>query len=213
MWDYELTHLRDFIDAQGLVMQGNTLKDMVDLVVNSIPGQFALVGHSMGSWVGAATAAMYPERITKLVLMDGWARSNPAKAAEMEGTLKAFQAKKHQETLAQHRPQVFYSHHPNFIHHVEFLKNLHEAMPEELITQQWTAMVQNNDICHLLPKIQCPTLVIHGRHDPWFDLDENLFLVQTIPQAQFTIVEDAAHGTPIEQPQATTALLRLFLGS
>ncbi|AIE74300.1 Beta-ketoadipate enol-lactone hydrolase [Synechocystis sp. PCC 6714] len=215
MWDYEMNNLSDLIEAQSLIMAGDSLQEMVDFVVNSktLPDKFALVGHSMGSWVGAATAALHPERITKLVLMDGWARTNAAKATEMKVTLKALQAGQHQQVLAQHCPNVFYANNANFSNNVKFLRSLQESLPESLITQQWQAMVKDNDIRHLLPKIQCPTLVIHGRHDPWFDLDENLFLVQSIAHAQFSIVEDAAHGTPIEQPQATTALLRLFLGN
>lgn len=215
MWDYPIANLGDLIDAQSLVMAGDSLQAMVDLVLNSntLPDKFALVGHSMGSWVGAATAALHPERVTKLVLMDGWARNNAAKAEEMEATLKALEAGQHQQVLAQHCPSVFYANNANFSNNVKFLRNLQESLPESLITQQWQAMVKDNDIRHLLTKIECPTLVIHGRHDPWFDLDENLFLAQSIPYAQFTIVEDAAHGTPIEQPQATTALLRLFFGN
>ncbi|AZB73610.1 alpha/beta fold hydrolase [Synechococcus elongatus] len=213
MWDYTITHLNDLIDAQSLVMNADSLHEMVESVVKSCPEQFSIVGHSMGSWVGAAVAAMYPERISKLVLMDGWARSNPDKAADMEKTLKAYQSGLYQETLAQHRPQVFYTNNPDFAKNVEFLKSLHDQMPEDVLLKQWTAMVNDNDIRELLSKIQCPTLVVHGRHDPWFDLEESLFLAQSIHQSQYTIVEDAAHGTPIEQPQATTALLRLFFGN
>lgn len=124
MWDYPITNLEDIIDAQSLVMEGDSLQAMVDLVVNSntLPDKFALVGHSMGSWVGAATAALHPERITKLVLMDGWARNNAAKAEEMEATLKALEAGQHQQVLAQHCPNVFYGDNANFSNNVKFLR-------------------------------------------------------------------------------------------
>ena len=62
-----------------------------------------------------------------------------------------------------------------------------------------------------LPKVQCPTLVIAGRGDVLFSLDEHKFLAAQIPGARLAVIEDCGHAAPLERPQAVTALLRYWL--
>ncbi|GAB4188096.1 MAG: hypothetical protein Tsb0015_07660 [Simkaniaceae bacterium] len=183
---------------------------MVEEAAEFMPERFSIVGHSMGSWIAQAAAAMYPKRVEKIVVIDGWARNNPAKEKEMEEVYDQFKKGRHAEVLSQHRPRVFYEKNKDFQKNVSSLQTMHESFAPEVLTGQWKAMVESNDISHMLPKIQCPALVVHGRLDPWFDLQENEFIAETIPRAMLAIVEDAAHGTPIEQPQAVTSLIRLF---
>ena len=52
----------------------------------------------------------------------------------------------------------------------------------------------------LLPKINAPTLVIAGRHDPATTLEAGEFIAQHIPDAKLAVL-DAAHIANMEQPK------------
>lgn len=72
-------------------------------------------------------------------------------------------------------------------------------------------MMDRNSSESVLSLITCPTLVIHATQDKNFSLLEHQELVDLIPNAKLALVEDSGHMSPMEMPQAITALLRLFL--
>jgi len=62
-----------------------------------------------------------------------------------------------------------------------------------------------------LKAIACPTLVIGGAQDSLTTPEIMAEIADGIPGAGFTLIEQAGHLTPLEQPVAVTALLRLWL--
>jgi len=72
--------------------------------------------------------------------------------------------------------------------------------------------IRDMDHRPLLPKINRPTLVIAGRHDPATTLEAGEFIKQQIPGAKIAVLE-AAHISNMEQPQAyADTMLEFLLG-
>ena len=63
----------------------------------------------------------------------------------------------------------------------------------------------------LMAGIRADTLVIHGRNDTIIAEDEARFLAEHVPGASLSLIEQAGHCTPFEQPVAFTAAMRLWL--
>ena len=61
------------------------------------------------------------------------------------------------------------------------------------------------------PRITADTLVIHGRQDRVVVEGDVVFLAEGIAGAALALIEEAGHCSPIEQPQAFTAVMRLWL--
>ena len=72
------------------------------------------------------------------------------------------------------------------------------------------AAVRDMDHRALLPKINAPTLVIAGKHDPATPLEGNEFIRPHIPGAKFAVLE-AAHLANVEQPKAYADTVLGFL--
>ena len=49
------------------------------------------------------------------------------------------------------------------------------------------------DVVALLPQVQCPTLVLHSRHDVRVPFDEGRLIASAIPGAQFVPIESRNH--------------------
>ena len=49
------------------------------------------------------------------------------------------------------------------------------------------------DVTALLPRVRCPTLVLHSRHDARVPFDEGRFLASAIDDAEFVSVESVNH--------------------
>lgn len=63
----------------------------------------------------------------------------------------------------------------------------------------------------MLLKIKTPTLVLSGRHDPACTVDQGIVLNRLIDGSRMVIIEDAAHLSNIEQPEAFNKTVRQFI--
>jgi proline iminopeptidase len=62
-----------------------------------------------------------------------------------------------------------------------------------------------------LSKLQCPTLVITGRHDPVTPPECAEELAQIIKGSELHILEEAGHGVHRDAPQRAEKIMRSFL--
>jgi 3-oxoadipate enol-lactonase len=63
----------------------------------------------------------------------------------------------------------------------------------------------------LLPRIDCPALLIVGRQDAISTVAEMGAMARAIPEARIVEIEAAGHVTPMEAPREVTAAMRQFL--
>jgi 3-oxoadipate enol-lactonase len=63
----------------------------------------------------------------------------------------------------------------------------------------------------MLLKISAPTLILTGRDDPSTTVEQATVLHRLIPQSELVVLDDAAHLSNIEQPEAFNRALRGFL--
>ena len=63
----------------------------------------------------------------------------------------------------------------------------------------------------MLLQVKAPTLVLVGRQDPACTVEKSIVLHRMIDGSQLVILEDAAHLSNIEQPQAFNGALRAFI--
>jgi pimeloyl-ACP methyl ester carboxylesterase len=62
-----------------------------------------------------------------------------------------------------------------------------------------------------LAAITCPTVVIAGAQDGLTPPEIMAEIAGGIPGSKFVVVDGAGHLSPLEQPQAISAVLRLWL--
>jgi pimeloyl-ACP methyl ester carboxylesterase len=61
-----------------------------------------------------------------------------------------------------------------------------------------------------LPELSTPTLVVHGRHDPFFPVGNGEALAEEIPGARLLVLERAATEIPDSAtPEVAAAMLSL----
>lgn len=73
------------------------------------------------------------------------------------------------------------------------------------------AMRDRPDSTELLGSITVPTLVIAGRDDQLIPPAASKRMAEAIPGAQFTLIPDAGHLAPLEQPVVTSRVIAEFL--
>jgi len=216
------------------------LADLDMLLDHYAPGQAVdLVGHSMGGNVAMMYAGVRPERIRRLVNLEGFGMpaSKPTKApkryAEWMDELKALQrgemalksydsadgvARRLMKTnprLPQDKAQWLARHwaRPNAQGQWEILGDAAHKITNAMLFRLEEALA-------LYAAITAPTLSIEASDDSlglwWkgrYTLEEYHQRLQSVPDCRIARVEDAGHMLHHDQPQAVAALIEGFLQS
>jgi pimeloyl-ACP methyl ester carboxylesterase len=179
----------------------------------------AVVGTSLGGWLGIELAVRYPERVGSLVVVNPvglylegapiaelFGRS-PGELAEM-----MFADQSHPIAVMMHAMDEFTG---------DVGKQV--EVPIELVLPMWKALgatarlgwdpyLHDPKLRKRLRRITAPTLVVRGAQDSLVPAAHAETYAAEIPVARLEVVDGAAHSLPLEQPDVLAALVRDFVG-
>ncbi|HWP36516.1 MAG TPA: alpha/beta fold hydrolase [Gemmatimonadales bacterium] len=202
-------------DAPGSYSMTEYADDLAALLDALHVEQAIVCGLSMGGYVAFEMMRRHKARVRALVLVNTRAeaeteegkqkRNETISLVEREG-LTALADRLVPQLLAPWsvttQPQV-----------VEHLKAMIAGSPPAGIIGAIQAMRDRPDSTALLPQIDVPTLVIAGREDRLIPPAASRALADAIPGAQLTLIPEAGHLTPLEQPVQTSRVIGEFLES
>jgi len=213
LWAHQTAHLTDLADASVAdLTKGETIADLAEQVLAKAPARFALAGLSMGGYVAFEIMRRAPERVAKVAFLNTSARpdTEDSKARRLQmidiAGKGGFDKLPNQILSGQLHPASY----ENAVIRETALGMAGRVGAEGFIRQQ-TAIMSRIDSRPSLKDIRCPTLVIGGAQDSLTTPEIMAEIADGIPGAGFTLIEQAGHLTPLEQPAAVTALLRLWL--
>lgn len=184
----------------------------IQYLLHFITEKVVIVGHSFGGWIAQWLAIQVPEKVLSLVLLS---TSSGAENPE----LKQFFLEALKETEAGNAEKFFEKTHSVgiFEKHTQRLYETMRAMQrtftkEELANQIKTDIEAKSTLPHL-KGIQCPTLLINGKNDGFYEAysKEMEVLAELIPNSFYMTIKNCGHIVPLEQPEALTAVLDLWL--
>jgi 3-oxoadipate enol-lactonase len=183
------------------------------LTALAIDEPVVLCGLSMGGYVAFQFWRKHGSRLRGLILCDtrsvadtpegAQARSKQAKTVLSEGSASL---------AAAMLPKLFapstFENQPNL---VEEQRQVILNGDRVGIAAALRAMAARPDVGDYLPRIAIPALVIVGQHDAISPPDEMRSLAQAMPRAQFVMLPDCGHMSPLENPQAFHRAVETYL--
>jgi len=161
--------------------------------------RFALLGISQGGAVSMAYAVRHPERVSNLILLGAFARGplrrNPSveDLASLQAQTKLMEVGWGRENPAFRQlftNQIF----PNATkEQVDSFNDLQRMSCTSEQAAHLFARFNDIDASAYLPRITCPTLVLHTRGDMCAPFDEGLFIASSIPGARLVPLETKSH--------------------
>lgn len=178
----------------------DTMTGMAERLLVDAPDRFALVGTSMGGYVALETVRQAPERVSALVLISTSARADPA-AAVAARRAQSDAARKDFAGLADAAfPALVAAGHESDPQLLALWRTMAAEVGPEAFLRQQEAVISRADARELLPRIACPTAVIHGTGDRLIDVAMAYETASLVPAATLTLIDGAGHLAVQEQP-------------
>ncbi|HVJ09944.1 MAG TPA: alpha/beta fold hydrolase [Burkholderiales bacterium] len=166
--------------------------------------RFALFGHSQGGAISIEYAARHPERVTHLVLLGTYARGRykrePERHAEFEAQLKLVEvgwgrddASYRQLFASQFMPGAT-------LEQLRLMCELQRVSSHASDAVRLMRATHELDVSASLPRVSCPTLVLHARGDLRVSYEEGRLLAARIPDARFVLLESNNHILLEQEP-------------
>ncbi len=167
------------------------------------------VGLSMGGMIGQQLGARYPGKVLSLSLCDTASEMPPRAMWEERLAIARAQgtAALAESTIKRWFTEPFIRRAPADIEKVRRMILGTGAEGYMACACAVRDMAQTT----MCLKIAAPTLVLTGRQDPACTVDQATVLHRVIAGSEFVILEDAAHLSNIEQPQAFNDAVRRFI--
>jgi len=173
---------RDAVDFSVEAM----VRDLNAVVAQTAPERFALSSVGDGVPIAVAAAAAWPECVSHLILVDGWARNSDllrSPHGQFEVAIRDKDWVLYTETLWS---TWFRFQNPDVARRVAAYTR--ECVGPDGLRAAFAAMV-GWDVSDLLSRVRAPTLVVHNRGG-FFPVQLGQRLAAGIPGARFLVVED-----------------------
>ena len=157
--------------------------------------RFAGVSFSGGCLSAIHFAALYPERLTRLAIVGGYVEGRSRRsAAPPPDPLKGMIAEGWARPGNAFATAFVTSYFPEGPREAveQVLRQMQAACPLETMLKDRDA-INNASILHLLDKVRCPVLILHGREDAVHPLSQAQKLAAGIPGAELVVLETANH--------------------
>ena len=191
--------------------------------------RWAVLGHSWGGNVALEYVLRYPDRVTRLVLVDTgadsrWPRQNaarvvlergyPKEKAELVRRFFNGELVPREMTSILMRIGDLYSSHPSLL-----------SVAHDMIAGEWRSKMRAEPLIfagrHLLrgwtvmdrlQEIKVPTLIVCGRDDFLYPPDSQRTMAARIFRSRLLVVENAGHNPYSERPDIVLPAVRAFVG-
>lgn len=188
----------------------DTVQVLAAAILQNAPDSFDLAGLSMGGIVAMEVLRQAPQRVRRLALLDTNPRAElpavqalraPQIARAVAGDLAGLMA---HDTI----PRYFSSPRPDL---AALCLDMALDLGVETFARQSRALRDRPDQTATLATFKGPALVLMGAQDQLCPRDRHDQMHALMPQSRLTIIPDAGHIPPLENPQATQTALRSWL--
>ncbi|MGD9153176.1 MAG: alpha/beta hydrolase [Gammaproteobacteria bacterium] len=180
--------------------------------------QAYICGHSMGTSISLNFALKYPQKVSKMILSNGFPKINALSKMVFDLLNRMIDYKCNLEILRDFFVPWGYANatlanldnYPEVTARIEYGKT--SKYPQTVIgfKRQLEALLSFS-IDEELQKIAVPTLLIAGSNDILTPLEDTQYLAERIPDTQLWIADDTGHMTFVEKPQESSKIIDDFL--
>lgn len=194
------------------ITQQDSVEAMAEAVLAAAPERFCLAGFSLGSQVALEIMLLAPERVEKLALLSATHGGLlPASAAAFRASLGPIEHGGFESYLEKLFPVYFTERDTQSPELKRLFLDMAHSVGQQAGLRQMRALLAMTGAFRNLDRIHCPTVIIGGAEDHRTTWEAHQQLAREIPTSTLVKIENSAHFTTLEQPEAVTHALRHWL--
>jgi len=174
-----------------------TVRDFEELVDAAGLEQFSILGGCQGAAVAIAYAVRHPERVTKLIIngtfANGWPAPGPGAEEHLEAMLTLIRSGWGRDNPAFRQLWTTLFRPDADATEAAWLNELQRISSSPENAARMIAEFPNIKVLDMLPKISCPTLVLHSRDDGAVPIQEGKLIAARIRGARFVELPSRSH--------------------
>jgi len=207
----QLEGLRDLIDPLVLTVAEATIAEAAMMVLRDAPPRFLIVGTSYGGNLALEVAIRAPSRVSALWLMgcNPGPVSDPTAARTRNERVQRGEFNAVVDELA---AAIVYEHGPHVTDAANSFRRMARRAGQTVFLRQNASLLGRADRRTDLTQIACPTLIVWGRKDQFARVEHGAEMAAKIPRGQLIVLDNCGHLPTLEQPDATVAVAREWLG-
>ena len=191
---------------------GTSIDDMARRLLLGAPDRFAIAGLSMGGYIALAIAAIAPDRVVGLALLDTNAHADPKEATERRrAQIAALATDGFDAVIEQLLDKQVIPANRNNPHVGGVVRAMAHRLGPEVFVRQQRAIMTRADRIALLRSLNIPALVLCGADDAITPPDIHRDMVARLPDATLAIIAQVGHLTSLEAPERVTEAMRAWL--
>ena len=195
-----------------------TLEDMTDDAIGVLDalniGKAHICGASMGGMIAQIIAYRHPSRVQSLIVIISTTGNPTLPQAKPEIMAQFFapvppEREAYIEEMVKRDSLIYGNFEYDEIQGREYrTKEYDRSYYPEGIARQMAAMAVPGNIQPIISSIKAPTLVIHGKEDPFNSVEAGKEIASTIPGAELLLIDGMGHSFPLEViPRIVNALV------
>lgn len=191
-----------------------SMQAMAHAVLRDAPfDRFAVAGLSMGGYVCMEIMRQAPQRISACALLDTRAAADSPEETQRRHDLMrlAQTARGFQPVTTRMLPLLVHNSRLGDTALVEVVRGMAQRTGIDAYVRQQQAIISRPDSRADLEQIAIPSLVLCGRQDVLTTLSDHQEMARLIPGAEFVIIEECGHLSPLERPDEVNAALRNWI--
>ena len=218
VWEPQIPLLQDLatieIADHGM---SDSLGGMAELILGRAPKRFTIAGHSMGGRVALEVIRRASARVSGVALLDtSYTPFIVGEAGEREAADRyaLLEIARTQGVRAMAMKWIQQMVHPNRLSNKALIDQIVDMMARKTpgtFAAQTKALLERPDGTDVLPRIECPALVLCGREDSWSVLSRHEEMAALIPKSRLAVIETCGHMSTMERPEAVTTAMRDWL--
>lgn len=168
--------------------------------------KLTLLGHSFGGRVIIKLCSRkLPFEVEKVILVDS-AGVMPEKTAKQK-----LKQKTYQWTKKIYSADIVQKMFPEALENLRRKNGSADYNAASVVMRQTLVKVVNEDLCHLMPNVKCPALLIWGKNDDATPISDGEKMEKLMPEAALVAFDNAGHYSFLEQQVLFNRVLASFM--
>ncbi len=212
LFNHQINSLKDIAEHEVFVIKTyDDIKKASSYVLESTHfTDFTLIGFSMGGYIALEILKQNPERVKSLCLIDTSHKvdSDQRKNIRLASIKQALEGKFTGVGSSLFASMVYNQEDKS---HYNLVTEMAEEIGKDSFINQQKLILSRTDSEQTLKNFNKNALFIAGQHDKLTPPSLHYEMKDLSKQGNIGIIEESGHLSPIEQPQAVSALIRYFL--